>query len=120
MTTFMMRTHKQSSKASEFFLKLNDELDIDKYKLDKYKELFMLGSFQVMHDSDLAYHNIYIRCAQYAVSKESLFNCLDQEEKFPSPNSECFDAGIYRENVLRIIADIKQQLAAGTLDYLFQ
>jgi hypothetical protein len=119
MATFMIRAHKQASKASEFFLKLNNELDIDKYKLEKYKDLFMLGSFQVMHDADLAYHNIYIRCAQYGVSKDSLFNCLEQEEKFPSHNSECFDNNIYRENVLKVIAEIKHQLAAGALDYLF-
>jgi hypothetical protein len=119
MATFMIRTHKQVSKASEFFLKLNSELDIDKYKLEKYKDLFMLGSFQVMHDTDLAYHNIYMKCAQYGVSKDSLINCLEQEEKLPTNNQECFDSNIYRQNVLKVIAEIKYQLATGALDYLF-
>lgn len=62
MTLFVPRTHNTSNKASEYFIKLYQELDIGKYKLEKYGELFMLGSFQAMHDADLAYNDIYCKC----------------------------------------------------------
>ena len=63
MTIFAPRPHKTLNKASDYFLKLQQELDIEKYKLDKYKDLFMLGSFQAMHDADLAYNDIYLQNA---------------------------------------------------------
>jgi hypothetical protein len=119
MTTFIPRTTKNLNKASEYFKKLHHELDIDKYKLDKYRELFMLGSFQVMHDADLAYNDIYLKCAANAQSKESLLQCLEQEEKLLMKKPESFDGNVYRLNIAKCIAEIKMHILNGDLDYLY-
>ncbi len=119
MAVFMPRTNKDSVKAPEFFTKLADELDMDKYNLQKYKELFMLSSFQAMYDTDLAYNDIYLKCARNAQSKGTLLNCLNQEEKLTFKHPDCFDNFIFRQNMLKAVGDIKRQLLAGSLDYLF-
>jgi len=106
-------------KASEHFIKLYNELDMDKYKIEKYKELFKLSSFQVMHDSDLAYYEVYLKCSQNASSKESLLSCLDQEEKLSYRHPQSFDNITYRKNLVKAIAEVEHQLKSGTLDYLF-
>jgi hypothetical protein len=104
---------------ADYFLKLHNELDIEKYKLAKYKELFKLSSFQNMHDADLAYHKVYRKCAESARTKESLLNCLQQEERLIISHPQAFNADVYRNNALKAIKDIIQQLNNGTLDYLF-
>ena len=119
MTTFIPRTNRHSMKASEYFIKLSAELDMEKYKLQKYNELFMLSSCQVMHDSDLAYNDIYIKCSQNASSKDSLLSCLDQEEQLSYKHPDCFDNNTYRQNLLKVSSEIKHQLASGSLDFLF-
>ena len=120
MAVFMPRTDKPSLKAFEYFTKLANELDMDKYNLQKYKELFMLQSFQAMFDTDLAYHHLYTKCSQNAYSKETLLNCLNMEEKTTTKHDECFDNLTFRQNLLAAIADIRRRLTAGSLDYLFQ
>jgi hypothetical protein len=119
MATFSTRTNKSMHKGSEYFLKLHNELDIDKYNLEKYKELFMLGSFQAMHDADLAYNEIYHKCAQNAWSKESLLLCLDQEEHLSIKHPQSFDDFTYHNHLLKAIAEIRQQIKSGGLDYLY-
>lgn len=119
MAVFMPRTDKQSLKALEYFTKLTSELDMDKYNLQKYKELFMLHSFQAMYDTDLAYYHLYTKCSQNAYSKETLLNCLNIEEKITTRHPDCFDNLIFRKNLLAAIADVKRRLSSGTLDYLF-
>jgi len=106
-------------KASEYFIKLSAELDIEKYKLQKYKELFMLASFQVMHDADLAYNDIYTKCSKNASSKDSLLSCLEQEEQLSYKNPDCFDSNAYRQSLLKVASEIKHQLVSGSLDFLF-
>ena len=119
MATFIPRVNKSSMKASEYFIKLSAELDMEKYKLHKYKELFTLASFQVMHDTDLAYNHIYLKCSQNAVYKESLLNCLDQEEKLSYKHPDNFDNVTYRKNLLRASSEIRYQISSGSLDFLF-
>ena len=119
MTLFALRTHNALNKAAEYFLKLQLELDIDKYKLEKYEELFMLGSFQAMHDADLAYNDIYFKCAQNGHSKESLLWSLEQEEKLSMKHPDCFDNNTYRTNVIKAIAEVKMHILGGDLDYLY-
>jgi hypothetical protein len=119
MIIFVPRTHYTVNKASEYFLKLQMEVDIDKYKLDKYEELFMLGSFQAMHDADLAYHDVYRKCAQHGHSKDSLLSCLDQEEKLSIKHPDCFDHHTYRLNVMKAIAELKVHILSGKLDHLY-
>jgi hypothetical protein len=119
MTTFSTWVNKSMNKGPEYFSKLYRELDMDKYKLEKYKELFMLASFQGMYDADLAYSEIYLKCSQNVGSKESLLNCLDQEEKLLIRHPECFDQFIYRQNVLKAIAEIRFQVLTGALDHCY-
>ena len=119
MTLFAPRTHSTLNKASEYFLKLQGELDFDKYKLEKYGELFMLGSFQAMHDADLAYNDIYFKCSQSAQSKENLLWCLEQEGKLLIKHPDCFDGDTYRINVIKAISEIKIHVLSGDLDYLY-
>ena len=119
MTLFAPRTHSTLNKASEYFLKLQRELDIGKYKLEKYGELFMLGSFQAMHDADLAYNDIYFKCSQNAQSKENLLWCLEQEEKLSIKHPDCFDNNTYRLNIVKAVAEVKMHILSGDLDYLY-
>jgi len=119
MTIFAPRTSKTLNRASEYFHKLQQELDIEKYKLDKYKDLFMLGSFQAMHDADLAYNDIYVKCSKNAQSKENLLRCLGEEEKLTISNPQSFDNLAYRMNVRKAISEIKMHILAGELDYLY-
>jgi len=119
MATFSTQANKNIQKAPEYFLKLDKQLDIEKYKLEKYKDLFMLASFQAMHDSDLAYHTIYYKCAQNAETKQSLLNYLEQEERFSEKNPGCFDHFNYRQQALKAISEIKQQIKSGALDFLY-
>jgi hypothetical protein len=119
MTTFLTQQDKNSTKASEYFLRLYRELDMEKYKLDKYKELFVLASFQVMHDADLAYHEVYHKCAQNAWPKKSLLDCLEQQEKYPVSHPECFSGTTFRQHMLKVINEIRKQLKSGALDYLY-
>jgi len=119
MATFSTRSNKSIHKGPEYFSKLYVELDIDKYKLDKYKELFMLGSFQAMHDADLAYNEIYHKCAQNAWSKESLIRCLDEEQQLAVKHPESFDDFTYRYHLLKAISELKLQLQSGALDHLY-
>ncbi|MFB9842939.1 hypothetical protein [Mucilaginibacter ginsenosidivorans] len=119
MATFIPRTNRHSMKASEYFIKLSAELDLEKYKLQKYKELFMLASFQLMHDADLAYYDIYTKCSKNASSKDSLLSCLEQEEQLSYKNPDCFDNNTYRQSLLKVASEIKHQLVSGSLDFLF-
>src|SRR6202012_1185434 len=99
------KPYRTLTKAAGYFNKLLQEIDIEKYKLDKYKELFMLGSFQAMFDADLAYHDIYKKCAQNAQSKSGLLLSLHEEEKLPLGNPECFDSKVYRQSITNAIAE---------------
>lgn len=119
MTTFITYPDKTTHKASEYFRKLHLELDIEKYKLAKYQELFMLASFQVMHDADLAYNGIYYKCSKNAWSKQALLDCLEQEERLSTKHPDCFDGLIYRQQTLKAINEIRQKLTSGALDYLY-
>jgi len=119
MTTFTSRPNKDQKKASDYFSKMYDELDLEKYKLAKYEELFKLSSFQAMHDADLAYHNIYRKCAEGAHSKESVLNCLEQEERFLTMHPNAFNADSYRLHALKAINELRQHLLDGSLDHLF-
>jgi hypothetical protein len=119
MAVFMPRTNKNSSKASEYFIKLYTELDMDKYNFQKYKDLFMLSSFQAMHDTDLAYYDIYFKCAQNAHSKDGVLGCLANEEQFTFKHPDCFDNAMYRRKMIEAIAVIRRQVTSGSLDYLF-
>lgn len=119
MNTFATRPTKEMKKASDYFSKINAEIDLEKYKLDKYKELFKLSSFQAMHDADLAYHTIYQKCAANARSKQELLNCLEQEEKFLSMHQNAFNADTYRMHSLKAINEIREHLKSGSLDYLY-
>jgi hypothetical protein len=110
---------KYPKKASDFFLKLCGELDLEKYKSDKYRELIKLSSLQHMHDADLAYHDVYHKCSENACSKTNLLNCLELEEKLLSQHPGAFDNAIYRNHVHNAIKEIKDQLNSGTLNYLF-
>ena len=119
MTTFTARPPKDLKKASEYFVKMHRDLDIEKYKLAKYQELFKLSSFQAMHDADLAYHNIYHRCSENATSKQALLNCLEQEEKFLPKHPDAFNHEIYRKHALNAISEVRDHLENGQLDYLY-
>jgi hypothetical protein len=119
MTTFAAKPTKDLKKASDYFLKMYSGIDLEKYKLDKYQELFKLSSFQAMHDADLAYHSIYHRCADNARSKESLKNCLEQEEKFLTKHPNAFNAETYRMHAFKAINEIKEHLKSGNLDHLY-
>jgi hypothetical protein len=72
-----------------------------------------------MHDADLAYNDIYLKCSQSASSKESLVCCLDQEEQLCYKHPDCFDNNRYRQNILKASSEIRHQLAIGSLDFLF-
>lgn len=119
MTLFAPRTYNTLNKASKYFLKLQQELDIGKYKREKYGDLFMLGSFQAMHDADVAYNDIYFKCSQNAQSKESLLWCLEQEGKLSIRHPDCFDNNTYRQNIVKAIAEVKMHILNGDLDYLY-
>ena len=119
MTSFSSTSAKHPRKASEFFLRLHSDLDLEKYKLDKYQELIKLSSLQNMHDADLAYQYVYHNCAENASSKLNLLNSLDQEEKLLVGHPRAFDNGIYRKHIHNAITEIKDQLNKGILDYLF-
>jgi len=120
MAVFMPKTEKRSVKAFEYFTRLANELDLDKYNLPKYKELFMLSSFQAMYDADLAFHHVYIKCSQNAYSKETLLSCLAAEEVSFFKHPDCFDNFTFRQNLLHKISDIRHQLISGSLQYLFR
>ncbi|HVW14091.1 MAG TPA: hypothetical protein VHB54_09720 [Mucilaginibacter sp.] len=119
MATFNLKPHRALHKAAEYFRKLDEELDLEKYKLDKYKELFMLASFQTMHDADMAYHYVYQRCALNSSSKETLLCCLEAEARSGLSEPGCFDRNVYRQHVLKAISEIRKQLTSGVLDYLY-
>ncbi|MEO6850505.1 MAG: hypothetical protein ABI203_09300 [Mucilaginibacter sp.] len=119
MSVFTLRTKKYPLKASEFFLKLYDELDTSKYKSDKYHELLKLASFQHMHDSDLAYRKVYYSCYKNARSKTELLACLKLEEKLQTSHPQAFNDDDYKNYLLHIIKEIKQKLDDGALDYIF-
>lgn len=119
MTTFVTKPDKVLKKAADYFLKMYSELDLEKYKLDKYQELFKLSSFRAMHDADLAYHSIYYKCAGNACSKQNLLNCLDQEERFLTKNPEAYNQDTYRRHALCAIVEIKEHLKNGDLDHLY-
>jgi hypothetical protein len=119
MTTFTLYSGKSLHKASEHFLKMFNDLDLDKYKLDRYQELFKLASFRNMHDADLAYHDVYAKCAKNADTRQSLLNCLDQEKKLLLKHPKAFDSDIYRLHVHKAINDISRQLDGGALDHLY-
>src|SRR5665213_1022616 len=110
MTTFVTPMNKDQKKAANYFTKMHSELDLEKYKLDKYQELFKLSSFQAMHDADLAYHHIYSKCAVGAHSKESVLNCLAQEERFLTRHPNAFNADNYRLHTLKAINEIRQHV----------
>lgn len=115
----MTRTNKESKRAAGFFLRMRDELDLEKYKLEKYQELLKLASFQNMHDTDLAYQNIYSVCAKYAATKQGLLNCLQEEANLLTVHPDAFNHDAYKQQALKLINEIRQQLTAGNLDYLF-
>lgn len=119
MTNFITRANKSQTKASQYFLKLYAELDMSKYKLEKYRELFRLASFQEMHDADLAYFDIYQKCSQNASTKESVLLCLAQEEVLSLKNPHSFDDHTYRKHVLKAISEIRDHIKKGDLDYLY-
>ncbi|HEY4194977.1 MAG TPA: hypothetical protein VGM63_05550 [Mucilaginibacter sp.] len=119
MTTFATRTNKDQKKAANYFVKMNSELDLEKYKLDKYQQLFELSSFQAMHDADLAYHHIYTKCADGAHSKESVLDCLAQEELYLTAHPNAFNADNYRQHSLKAISEIRLHIKSGSLDHLF-
>ena len=120
MTTFAPRQNKGSQKAFLYFSKMRADLDLEKYQLPKYQDLFLLSSFKSMHDADLAYHNIYDKCAENSHSKEQLLNCLQQEEKFSIKHPKAFDADNYRRHSLNAISELQQQLTSGAFDHLYQ
>jgi hypothetical protein len=120
MTTFAPRQNKDSKKASLYFSKMRADLDIEKYQLAKYQDLFLLSSFKAMHDADLAYHHIYDKCAENSKTKEHLLDCLQQEEKFSSKHPKAFDADNYRRHTLNAITEIRNQLSSGAFDHLYQ
>jgi hypothetical protein len=119
MNTFITRNNKVSKRASAYFSKMHNELDLEKYKLEKYQELIKLASFQNMHDTDLAYFHIYDKCAKNAVSRQNLLNCLDEEERLLTRHPDAYNPDAYRQHVLKLISELKQQLNTGALDYLF-
>jgi hypothetical protein len=119
MTTFAARQNTGLTKASDYFSKMYSDLDLEKYKLDKYQDLFRLSSFQAMHDADLAYHSIYRKCSENANSKQSLLNCLDQEERFLPTNHQAFNQDTYRRHALNAISEIRDHLKNGDLNHLY-
>ncbi|MDB5135477.1 MAG: hypothetical protein JWP37_2080 [Mucilaginibacter sp.] len=119
MATFTSRNARDSKKASDYFSKMHSELDLEKYKLAKYQELFQLSSFQNMHDADLAYFEVYSKCAKNSWTKEDLLNCLEQEERLLIKHPNAFNSDAYKQHVRKAINDIKQQLNGGALDYLY-
>ena len=119
MTTSAARHNQGLKKASDYFFKMYSDLDLEKYKLDKYQDLFRLSSFQAMHDADLAYHNIYRKCSENASSKEHLLSCLDQEEKYLPTNHNAFNQDTYRRHALNAISEIRDHLKNGDLDHLY-
>jgi hypothetical protein len=119
MTLFIPKPGRTLNKASNYFLKLQQDVDIEKYKLEKYKELFMLGSFRAMYDADLAYNEIYLKCSQNAQTKASLLICLEREEKLPGSHPEYFNIITYRLNVIKAVAEIRTHLLSGDLDHLY-
>jgi hypothetical protein len=119
MTTFSTRTNKDLKKVPNYFSMMRSELDLDKYKLAKYQELFKLASFQNMHDADLAYYNVYKKCAENAGTKESLIYFLEQEEKLFANHRDAFNPDVYNMHTLKAISEIKHQLKNGVLDHLY-
>ena len=119
MNTFTLRSGKGLHKASQHFLKMFSDLNLDKYKLDRYQELFKLASFRNMHDADLAYHDVYSRCFENADTRENLLHCLDREEKLLLCHRQAFDADIYRLHVHKAINEIRSQLDNGALEHLY-
>jgi hypothetical protein len=119
MTTFSIRTTRDLKKASRYFSTMRSELDLEKYKLAKYQELFKLASFQNMHDADLAYYNAYKKCAENAWTKESLLHFLEQEEKLFAIHPDVFNPNVYNMHMLKAISEVKHQLNNGALDHLY-
>jgi hypothetical protein len=119
MNTFITRSTKDNKKAAEYFIKMHSELELDKYKLPKYQELFQLASFQAMHDADLAYCFIYEKCAEYANCKEDVLNYLKQQEMFSLKHPKAFNQAIFRRHTLIAISEVKEHLESGKLDYLY-
>ena len=119
MNTFATKPNKDLKKATDYFLKMYSDLDLEKYKLDKYQDLFRLSSFQAMHDADLAYHSIYQKCAKYSQSKHILLHCLDEEEKFVTKHPEAFNQDTYRRHSINAINEIRDHLKNGDLDHLY-
>lgn len=119
MNTFITRTNKEPQRASGYFSKMHSELDLEKYKLEKYQELIKLASFQNMHDTDLAYYHIYNTCAKNAATRQCLLNCLEQEEKLLTKHPDAFNHNAYKQCALKLISELKHQLNTGALDYLF-
>lgn len=120
MPTFSSPATRGAQKATDYFSKMYKELDLDKYKLVKYHELFRLTSFQAMHDSDLAYCTIYQKCACNAHSKQALLNCLADEERYATKHSEAFNDDIYRRHALNAINEIREHLNNGDLNHLYE
>jgi len=106
-------------KSVQHFTKLYTELNLDKYKLDKHKKLFELISFQNMHDADLAYYDVYVKCAASAWSKQSLIHCLEQELTSVIKNPAAFNADIYKQHFTIAVNEVMQQLQKGSVDHLF-
>jgi hypothetical protein len=119
MNTFITRTSKESKRAAEYFLKMHNELDLEKYKLDKYSELIELASFQNLHDADLAYQNVYATCAKYANTRQGLLNCLEEQINLLTKHPAAFSHDAYKQETFKLITEIKKQLNTGALDYLF-
>jgi hypothetical protein len=119
MTTFATRQNIGPKKASDYFLKMCSDLDIEKYKLEKYQDLFRLSSFQAMHDADLAYHAIYRKCSENAASKQTVLSCLEQEERFLTRHPTAFNQDIFRRHALNAISEIRDHLKNGDLDHLY-
>jgi hypothetical protein len=119
MATFTSHTALESKKASGYFSKMHNELDLEKYKLAKYQELFQLSSFQNMHDADLAYFEVYSKCAKNSQTREKLIDCLNLEERLTIKHPNAFNSDVYKQHVLKAIYDIKHQLNTGALDYLY-
>jgi len=110
---------KNLKKSAQYFTKLYTELNLDKYKLQKDKKLFELISFQNMHDADLAYHDVYVKCAASAWSKQSLLRCLEQELTLAIKNPAAFNADIYKQHFTIAVIEVIRQLQKGLVDHLF-
>lgn len=119
MNTFVPDSDKVLKNATHFFSMRCREVDLEKYSDKEYCNLLDESIIEAMYDSDLAYYNVYAKCADNSSSKDQLLNYLKIEEQFVPNHPNAFNNEAYRLNTVKAVSEIKHHLNNGDLDYLF-